>query len=36
MNFLYIVEHLTCQRRNSLDLHEKNYLESTFIEITTD
>ena len=31
---LYIADHLAYQRRNDLNLCKKNYLESTFIEIT--
>ena len=31
---LYIADHLPYQRRNDLNLYEKNYLESIFIEIT--
>ena len=27
---LYIADHLAYQRRNDLNLYEKNYLESTF------
>ena len=31
---LYIADHLVYQKRNDLNIYEKNYLESTFIEIT--
>ena len=31
---LYNADHLAYQRRNGLNLYEKNYLESAFIEIT--
>ena len=31
---LYIEDHLAYQKRNDLNIYEKNYLESTFIEIT--
>ena len=31
---LYIAHQLAYQRRNDLNVYEKNYLESTFIEIT--
>ena len=31
---LYIADHLAYQKRNDLNISEKNYLESTFIEIT--
>ena len=31
---LYITDHLAYQKRNDLNLYEKNDLESTFIEIT--
>ena len=31
---LYTAEHLACQKRNDLNLNNRNYLESTFIEIT--
>ena len=31
---LYITNHLAYQKRNDLNIYEKNYLESTFIEIT--
>ena len=31
---LYIADHLAYHKRNYLDIYEKNYLESTFIEIT--
>ena len=34
MNFnIYIVDHLAYQKRNDLDIYEKNYLEPTFIEV---
>ena len=31
---LYIADHLTYQRRNDLNIYQKNYLESTFTEVT--
>ena len=31
---LYISDHLVYQKRSDLNIYEKNYLESTFIEIT--
>ena len=31
---IYITDHLAYQKRNDLTIYAKNYLESTFIEIT--
>ena len=31
---LYIADHLAYQKRNDLNIYVKNYLESTFIEVT--
>ena len=31
---LYIADHLAYQKRNELNIYEKNYLESNFIEVT--
>ena len=31
---MYITDHLAYQKRNNLTIYAKNYLESTFIEVT--